>query len=441
MFNKKMMNKMNYKRLSRYFSLTLLACACLQLGACSSEGDLSPEGSRNVESIDISMAKRVIAAAADDKTVEPEVGFNLKDLIPYNLQFDENSIVQVSQQTRTMYPFLTQDEIYDFKYMKDEEASWDDEISYNFRAANSEETLEWNKIQDTGSFDGGFALYCMYFPIENQLRQRQAAGGANHYYVLEDQSTIENLMKSDILGAYHHTPSIFSRIRFRLFHLMTYVRVRLYVPVFESDKNTGYREGALQYATIDNVTPEFAIEWNAVPSSDSQGPAISPLSGDGSIKMYQHPLKAGEKEHPIVKLPYQKFLPSGYFDQGITGDYDNVRVYDFSVLIPNQKGTIDPETGQETVFTNTDFLNFYFRTNSGASTRYFFNQSYIGSISQDKENPQFQDLATLNMNQGYFQYLELYVPRVGNQVIFLGSKVLPWTQVGSEMLLHRDDDK
>ena len=436
------MNKKNYIDITKYGCLSFLAAMSLSMGSCSSEAESSFDGMDTtpyVGKVDISVASRAIAVADGDVN-EPQVSFDLNELIPYSLDFDESSIVQVSQATRTMHPFLTDDNIYDFVYMKENNgATWDDALSYNFEAYNQNDPLEWNKIQDTGDFDGGFALYCMYFPLENQLRNHIADDGVVHFSVMEDQSTIENLKKSDILGAYHHTPSIFSRIRFRLFHLMTYVRIRLYVPVYDTEKNTGYREGALKFATIDNVTPDFAIEWNAVPSSDSQGPAISPLSGDGHITMYQHPLKNGQKEHPIVKLPYKEFIPKIFPDQGIEGDYDNVRVYDFSVIIPNQKGTIDESTGQENVFTKTDFLNFFLRTNSGATSRYYFNQSFIGSISQD--NPDFQESAMLNMNQGYFQYMELYLPRVGNQVIYLGAKVIPWVQVGSEMLLHREDDK
>ena len=245
---------------------------------------------------------------------------------------------------------------------------------------------------------------------------------------MEDQSTVEALKKSDILGAYHSTPAIFSRIRFRLFHLMTYVRIRLYVPVYDNVKNTGYRDGSLLYATLDNVTPDFAIDWNVSRSSDEQGPVVSPLSGDGQIKMFLHPLPDGQ-EHEKTTIKYKDYLPDGYYDQGITGDYDEVRVYDFSVIIPKQKGIVD-EDGKESNFTDTEFLNFYLRTNAGGTTRYYFKQSFSANTNE----------STIEMNQGVFQYIQLYVPRVGNQVVFVGAKVNPWNQFRTDMFLQEPSD-
>lgn len=362
----------------------------------------------------------------DDIYIVPmQKEFDPDTLLAYSLNFNNNSIIQVSQQTATIDPFDTEEDTYDFQFIPgSEDASWDDENSYNFGPYFQDDPLEWNKIGEKGSYNAGFALYAMYFPIENKIRSVTDEVGAIHYYVMEDQSTLENLMKSDILGAYHSTGALFSRIRFRLFHLMTYLRVRLYVPVYDDVKHNGFRENALLSASLDNVTPYFAIDWKAVRSSDTQGPAVTQLNGNGSIIMYQHPLPKGSDHHPIVKLEYKKYLSDNYFDQGITGDYDYVRIYDFSVILPNQRGTIG-EDGKEIPFTATDFLNFYFQTNSGGRTRYFFNQS---TSANSDEN-------VLDLSQGNFQYLELYVPRVGNQAIFVGAEVKPWNHKATDMFL------
>ena len=415
-----------------YPKITLFATIALVLSlfwSCDSESDPSEQENMDktpyVTGIGVSLATR----SSDDNGGEDDKSFDLDELIPYSLTFNENTILQISQQTRTINPFQNEDVTYDFAYIPGSEgASWDNEASYNFTPYKMDDPLEWNKIAEGGSLNGGFALYCMYFPIENKLREKEGEYGATNYYVMADQSTVENLKKSDILGAYHSTPTIFSRIRFRLFHLMTYVRIRLFVPVYDVEKNTGYREGALQYATLNNVTPDFAIDWSAIRSSDTQGPAVSPLAGDGEIKMYQHPLAEGKTEHEIVEIKYKDYLRDGYFDQGIDGDYDKVRVYDFSVIIPNQRGTVG-EDGKESNFTSTDFLNFYLRTNSGAITRYYFNQAFSANTNE----------SMLEMNEGIFQYLQLYVPRVGNQVVFVGAKVNPWNQMGTNMLLTPEE--
>lgn len=382
-----------------------------------------------VDRIAVSMATRAEGDEGPSTGGSGVEAFDLDTLIPYRLTFNDSTILQVSQKTRNINPFQTADITYNFSHIPySDDDAWNDDNSYNFAPEDQTEALEWNKIGAGGSWNGGFALYSMYFPVDNAIRQKEGEAGTVLYSVMQDQSTLENLKRSDILGAYHSTPTLFSRIRFRLFHLMTYVRIRLYVPVFDEVKNTGYREGALQYATLDNVTPDFAIDWGAVRSPDTQGPAVSPLAGEDRIIMYQHPLPKGATQHPITEIKYKDYLRDGYFDQGIDGDYDRVRIYDFSVIIPNQKGIIG-EDGKETNFTSTDFLNFYFRTNSGATTRYFFNQS-LGANSNE---------SSLEMNQGVFQYLQLYVPRVGNKVIFVGAKVNNWQHNSTEMLLLPDD--
>ena len=421
--------------------LLTVAAACL-LWSCADGRDEVPsepdgaEGAKSyVAGISASIATRVGEDGGDggDESGGSGSSDDVGSLIPYQLAFDGNTILQVSQQAPNIYPFLTPEATYDFKYKTDyveHEGAWDDEDSYNFAPHENDEPLEWNKIASLGSVGNGFAMYCMYFPDENRLRNKVNDAGAVNYYVMEDQSTLENLKKSDILGAYHSTPEIFTRIRFRLFHLMTYFRIRLYVPVYDDTKNTGYRDGSLLYATLDNVTPDFAIDWNVNINSDTAGPFVSPLSGDGTIKMYQHPLPDNQTEYPITKIMYSRYLPEGFYDQGIEGDYDDVRVYDFSVIIPKQKGVeVD---GKETNFTDTKFLNFYLRTNSGGTTRYYFSQSFSSGLNEDMTP---SDQGVFKMDQGVLLYIQLYVPRVGNQVVFMGATVNPWNQMQTDMVL------
>ncbi|MCH5224959.1 MAG: hypothetical protein J1D77_03125 [Muribaculaceae bacterium] len=406
--------------------------------SCAAEPDGSKETKLDgdaVETISVSLATRTPSQNIIDENYDYN-DFSIEDLIPFETGFDENSIIQVSQQTNFKEPFKFEDDIFDFRFMESEDASWENETSYNFASYHQKIPLEWSHIGAGESHNGGFAMYALYFPVENQLRQR-VVDNKVRYSVMQDQSTIENLRKSDIMGAYHSTPAIHTRIQFKMYHLMTYVRIRLYVPLFDEEKNTGYRENALQYATIDNVNNEFSIAWNASISSDTQGPSVDALEGESEIIMYQHPLPEGKTEHPIVSIPYKKFLTPDYYDQGIDGDMDKVRIYDFSVIIPYQYSRYG-EDGKLHNFTETDFLNFYFRTNSGATSRYYFNQSFY-AINQDGDSEENNE-STLEMSQGNFQYLQLYVPRVGNQVVYMGAKINPWTQFGADLILGEDEE-
>lgn len=411
-----------------------LLCSCSGQGSAMREEDEAPRS--YVEGLNVTIATR--AESGSDGQTATDKPYNIEELIPYELLFDESTILQVSQQAVNIPPFQTEDAVYDYEYISSyvaPENAWDDDECYNFTPYRNGEPLEWNKISDRGSYNGSFALYCMYFPLDNHIRSIINDAGAINYSVMEDQSTVDNLKRSDILGAYHSTPEIFSRIRFRLFHLMTYLRIRLYVPVYDDTKNTGYREDALRYATLDNVTPYFAIDWGINRSSDEQGPVVSPLSGDGRITMYQHPLPEGQTKREIEELRYADYLPKDYYDQGIEGDYDKVRAYDFSVIIPKQKGTV--VDGKETNFPDTEFLNFYLRTNAGGTTRYYFTQSFMGSVNDSSSGA---SSGTLEIEQGVFQYLELYVPRVGNQVVFVGATVNPWNRMSTDMVLKEQQE-
>ena len=411
---------------------------CVSIASCTADRPAMPSDSEApegaVENLGVFLSDRdfgiSISTRAEGDENESQSDLDLAELVPYTVTFDENTIIQMSQQTENQSAFQDPGSIYRYRSVKGAVASWDDEYSYNFKAYNQEKPLEWRQIGDGGSYNGGFALYAMYFPREENPRQNSDSGSI-HYFVMDDQRELDNLWKSDIMGAYHSTPDLQSRIKFKLHHLMIYLRIRLYVPLFDEKTNTGFREGALQYATIDNVTPEFSVDWRINRKSDDQGPALTALDGDGSIIMYQHPIPDGETEHPVTKVEYKKYLWDTMGDQGLTTDWDDVRVYDFSVIIPVQKGMINDD-GKTGTFTETDFLNFYFRTNSGADARYYFNQAYKGPDDQWDEN-------RLELNQGNFQYIELYVPRVGKQLIYMGGKVEPWDQFGTRMLLETDD--
>ena len=410
---------------------TAAMLACMAIWACASEnepatGALSGDDVGNIE---VTINRRAhIQPTVDDKVYEEDY-YDIDGLTPYSIEFDKNSVIHISQNTPDITPFQRDEDIFSYRFDAKlaEGSGWDIPDTYNFTPYNQKVPLQWTRI-GANSLNGGFQLFSLHFPLEDKVNLSKDEYGGLRFRVMEDQSTVENLMRSDILGAYHSMDKLYQRLRFRLHHMMTYVRIRLYVPVFDEQKNTGYREGALLSATLNNVTPEFAIEWNAGRDPDTQGPKVSALSGEGEIKMYLHPLPDGKTEHPVIELTGE-YLRDGYFDQGLNGEADKVRVYDFSVIIPEQEGTVD-ENGVKHTFTATDFLNFSFRTNSGAVTRYYFNQSF----SNNKDDSQ------LDMTQGKYQYLQLYVPRIGNKIIYFGAKVLPWNHNGASMILQPDED-
>lgn len=395
-----------------------------------------PGGNNIIDHISVSMATRGDedgdGSDPDDDPISDGETVDINDLIPFTLKFDKDSKIFVSQQTTLIPAFQTSDVIYNYNFIEGrDDANWDE--GYNFEPDDQDDPLEWYKIGAGEVYNGGYSLYALFFPNSDEINEVTTPTGEIHYKVMADQRDLENLIKSDIMGAYHSTPTLFTRLKFRLFHLMTYVRIRLYVPVYNPENKTGFRDNALQLAELTNVTPEFAVEWSAIRSSDTQGPSIVALEGEDQIYMYQHPLPIGEDGEPtapIQELEWWKYIPDDYFEQPLGKDeLDQVRVYDFSVIMPMQKGVLNDE-GNEIQFSATNFLNFYLHSvATGVTQKYYFNQSFSANSTT----------SDLKLEQGNFQYLELYVPRVGNKIIYVGAQVKPWEHRKSSFPLQGSD--
>lgn len=345
--------------------------------------------------------------------------------IPFETIFDKKSVIFISQKTDRTNPFRTQEDIYPFIYKeeydtnKDPENDWYDENVYNFTPRSTTNPLEWFKIGNTGSYLNGYGLYALYFPCQSDMTWK-LEGGNILYSVAKDQTNIEDLIKSDILGAYHSTLTLFSRLTFRMFHLMTYIGVRLYVPIYDPVTKTGYYDSSLLGAYVENANNEFSIEWNVNIHSDYAGPKVKSPESKEKIKMYLHALPEGINERPVIPIKYTDFVYEGYFDQGLTDDIDYVKVYDFSVLVPMQESfeNMDAANLKEL----PDLLSFWLKSNSGADNIYYFKQSYVKNDEETgKQN-------VIKLDQGTYQYLELYLPRVGNKVIYAGSKLNKWDE-------------
>ena len=406
-----------------YLSLFLVV-AMLFFPACSDDSD-NPGGINNggKDGIIDKLCVMLTTRSDDDDSDQPgndpgsDETFDPEELSPFSLSFDNTSTIFVSQQTTAIPAFQNDEVTYAYNYIPGSgNANWDD--GYNFAPSEQDDPLEWFKISNGGSYNGGYSLYALYFPIDNEIRQNITDDGQIRYSVMKDQRDLKDLERSDILGAFHSTDNLFTRLRFKLFHLMTYVRIRLFVPVYDPETKTGYYDNKLKYAELSNVTPEFAVEWSALITTES-APRIVALNGEDEIFMYQHPApldNEGNPYHEEIEIEWKKYIPDDYFDQPLKTDYDRVRVYDFSVIMPMQKGIIDEE-GKETQFSATNFLNFYIESNApGVINKYYFNQGFSANSTT----------SNLQLTQGNFQYLQLYVPRVGNKLIYVTAQVRPW---------------
>lgn len=301
------------------YSLLFLA-GCLAAVSCSKDhtGNGEVPGSRSLQEITVFRAPLAAAnadsgsdAGSDSDSEAKPPRYDGEEI--YDTEFKPGkSTLYVSQRTRLEQPFKPSSDgttnVYTYIFYDNKNANWDE--GYNFAAYTDEDfkdlpadenpnALNWDDVGRKGSVGNGFALYALYYPgreygiIEDNYETRS---------VKTDQSSFANLMSSDIMGAYHSTSALYSRVRFRLYHMMVYVKVNLYVPVYkptrkdekESEVYSGYTQSSLTEAQVTGVCPTFTIDWAASISSDAASPAVNldPMNPEKEdltkINMYSH---------------------------------------------------------------------------------------------------------------------------------------------------------
>lgn len=291
--------------------------------------------------------------------------------------------------------------------------NWDE--GYDFFPAAKEDMLDWDFVKQEGPIGNGFQFFALYYPYDNQMHD---------FKVSENQSDLDSLLWSNVLGAYHSTSSIYTRLRFNLFHLMVYMKVTLYVPVFKyQDSNTGdsqapsgFPADALQKAVLNQVYHTYNINWYADRSSDSEAPLTQadqtkyPID----IQMYMHPFPDGSSTPPIKTISVKEYYP----DAPESEVEDEVYEYTFSVLFP---------AGQISNFTDFNFLSFYLKSNTGPLIKKY---NFTGS--------QYAGTGQFRLSQGNLQELVLYLPRKGAEAILVTADIIDWTPSWSDMHVSQE---
>ena len=311
---------------------------------------------------------------------------------------DNNKNPNFSDESQDASPYL-----YKYQYYSNDNATWDSE--YNFMTMSGRKPIVWQTVKELGSVGNSFAFFAMYFP-EGQnpkfsINSDQTGGESDPY----DQT---NFKQSDILGAYHATSGLYTRLRFRLFHLMTYLKVTLYVPVYrdaiegDNQSYSGFKEGALKESYLLGAATDFTIEWRANRSSDTEAPLVQRGNTLQPIKMYLHEATTDEPIQIVVKDYYNN--PQS--------ETDDVYAYNFSVLFPQPSALSNDEIR----------LCFPIESIDGNVKYYYFSTSQV-----------IQTTGNLSLKQGTMQQLYLYLPRTVNETILIGAKILEWGESDTDM--------
>ena len=385
--------------------LLLLLVACEQM-----EGKYDLEDSDQIiENIPVARIKRATGLSEDNPAPGDVPALTGKEFV----EGDRLYISQLGTSTDPNFKTNATDNLYIYQYQENPDANWDQ--NYNFVCVDNNNALKWTTIKKMGSVGNAFSLYAMSFPgneIKFSVAKDQTGG-------TDDPYNPTNLINSDILGAYHATSALFTRLRFNLFHLMCYFKVTLYVPVYKENtiagqnSYSGYKEGAVKMGYVLNAFENFSIDWRADRSSDSEAPLTYGTGNSTSIKMYMHePEKNIESENDIIDLENVK----NYFGTSSL-DNDEVRAYNFSVLFPARNSTDKTNISLCFILQNIDIDDqekyYYFESNQITSGNY-------------------------SPTQGTLQQLYLYLPRTDNKAILVGANILPWGNSSTEMTVTEE---
>ena len=388
-------------------------------GGCAGRGDddgMQPEvvddGLVFVGRQGLRMAPGIEDGSSDTDETDESDPIIIKDFQPGDLLYF-SQMPQGSDPNFSDYEESASSYLYVYEY-SDTKATWAE--GYNFKKKEGDRLgFSWDAVLNVGPSGNAFNFFGFHFPIGQEpiwrVQADQTGGPENPY----DKS---NFMMSDIMGAYHATSSIFTRMRFRLFHLMTYLMVTIYVPEFngtsadyDNQSYSGFNEGALEGAYVMNAITDFSIEWAAAKSSDTEPPLVQtdPSSPKTNIKMYRHDID--EKTVSTIYVPT-------YFDGDVNGigddKIDRVRTYQFSVLFPTQDFS-------------DNFLCFALTTPGGDKKYYYFSSNQIVGA----------DGNSFGLTPGTLQQLYLYLPRKTNETVLVGANILPWKDSVTDMTVNK----
>lgn len=266
---------------------------------------------------------------------------------------------------------------------------------YNFKPLSSwGNSLTASNVQSRGAFGNAYAFGALYYPGGNSQRND----------VETDQTNLDALKSSNLLGAYHQASLYNERLKFRLFHLMACIRVTILVPVSQTDEEngtTGYDERKI-VATMLNLKKDFIIDWG---NRSSEEPPVlkedETIEERSDIKMYPHPITG---ERTIKEQDLSPF--------GMKGT-DRVREYTFSGLFPPQS------------ISNTDNILKFEIMQEKSSTRP--DATYYWSTSQLMTN--------IQVSPGTITNLVLYFPRGENNALLIKSEIIDWGHADSTVTI------
>lgn len=355
-------------------------------------------------------------------------------LIPFEPISADNYPSRISDKFRERYE-EGYNNFYTYYYQYKYPSGWDDQPNglggYNFFPKTLGEKMEWEDIQEWGYDNNGYALFAMYFPYDNRFN--------SDFRVASDQTDINNLRASNFIGAYHSSSSP-GRLRFRLYHLMCFFKLTLYIPIFnDQDKDdkgntirTGYPADALQDVQLLDALTQFNINWYTNISSDhAPTTTATNLTDRSNIYMFIPPLysefyEESEGLPPIVTVPLSTFYSPSELEELYKDDpnpYDTCwKINVYAILPAGQNYDQNHPEFPGLTWTDKNFIRINMRQNIGEVPKSFV----FNGNTDPVQGGHLTGNSRLNIVQGGLQHLSLYIPRHGAAAVLVGADIIDW---------------
>ena len=410
--------------------------------------------------------------------------------------------------------------VYEYDPDLDDDATWSAGYNFKYNPKRSD-PISWSDVKSNGSIGNSFVFYAFcdnlkdleprgsedlkpdwvgngdYFHHAYGGKWKKSDNVGNNYDYSNDWHAHHyqnHCGVPDFMGAYHTTSTLYSRPRFKFYHLLAYVRVTLYVPDVvtykdkdpntekETERTTGYDETAFvlsnegEYTAygpavwIGNSTSgqrtvrtRFTIDWNANRSSDKDAPLTQVLTNattpgfQFAYCMYRHnPLDVTDiyykPETPakdledikegieiIDRFDVTEFVANSanakkYLTQDNGKYYDKVRRYEFSAAMPAQ--TISSSTLMQIHVrvpgTGVDGIKNGGVTSSSDPYNSYAKYTLSASNLLAGKND-------LTFKQNTITHLHIYLPRAADEAILAKAVVKEWENMHAEMAVVPED--
>lgn len=307
---------------------------CLLLAACSSEEAVNNLPDPQPTDTAVSFSANIHGAmsrSGDDTELD------ISDYLHQHFIKDQSRIRIVNTVNYSVPGFNTLGEYEEYVYTGKGNETEATEPYSNFTPYREEDPtndgFDWNEITPTANH---FIFEAVCYPLGYEPFDK----------VQEDQSTIENFWKSDLLLAYHWQDlnERYKMVELYFHHAFSMIRVEVDLPISIPQHEGGFPSNAVQNVRLVKIQRGYEVDYTAAVDNDGLRP-VRAIGNEESIQMLR--VSGPDEENPQTQsYVYCGILPAQDIESKDEKDEDKELV-EFTILTYPGERNQDPNQGSE----------------------------------------------------------------------------------------------